>query len=123
MVVKFFKLNSQRVYQGGWEAKTTRQLKQRINRKLIKINSNLIQRVMLGLKSKLRKIADVLYNPKITSHCPWTVCRLSTDCPRTVRDTLVDIYIRTKYGTYVWTFAWTIAWTNIVENCINHKNI
>ena len=54
MVVKFFKLNSQRVYQGGWEARTTRQLKQRINRKFIKINLNLIRKVMLGLKSKLR---------------------------------------------------------------------
>jgi adenylate cyclase len=57
----FWAILSQRVYRGGWEAKTTKQLKQRINRKLKEINENepnLIQRLMLGLKSKLRKIAD-----------------------------------------------------------------
>lgn len=57
-IENFWGYLSQKVYEGGWEAKTEHQLKLRINAKLKEIDLNLLQSMMKGVKTKLRKIAD-----------------------------------------------------------------
>ena len=57
----FWAILSARVYSGGWSAKTTYQLIRRIKSKFNEIKDNepeLVQTLMLKVKTKLRKIAD-----------------------------------------------------------------
>ena len=57
----FWAILSQHVYGGGWQAKTIKQMVTRINCKIKFIKENdpdLVQRLMKGVKTKLRKIAD-----------------------------------------------------------------
>jgi hypothetical protein len=49
---------SQMVYEDGWQAKTERQLRPRIRQKISQIQIEYLQRLMGGVKTKLRKIAD-----------------------------------------------------------------
>jgi hypothetical protein len=61
LIETFWAILSRHVYSGGCQAKTPRQLVTRINRKIKEIKENdpnLIQRLMAGVKTKLRKIAD-----------------------------------------------------------------
>ena len=44
----------QKVYEGGWEAATEEQLIRRINLKLREFDSNYLQSLFRGLKTKLR---------------------------------------------------------------------
>ena len=46
------------VYEGGWEAKTQQELISRIQSQLKKFDSNFLQSLMGGVKTKLRAIAD-----------------------------------------------------------------
>ena len=51
---------AQKVYEGGWEAKTQQELISRVQLKqqLKKFDSNFLQSLMGGVKTKLRAIAD-----------------------------------------------------------------
>ena len=49
---------AQKVYEGGWEAKTQQELISRIQSQLKKFDSNFLQSLMGGVKTKLRAIAD-----------------------------------------------------------------
>ena len=49
---------AQKVYEGGWEATTQQELISRIQSQLKKIDSNFLQSLMGGVKTKLRAIAD-----------------------------------------------------------------
>jgi hypothetical protein len=46
------------VYEDGWQAKTERQLRQRIRQKISEIQIEYLQCLMGGVKTKLRKIDD-----------------------------------------------------------------
>ncbi len=54
----FWKLLSDKVYEGGWEAKTELQLKRRIRTKLKQIDMKIVQKMMTTIRTKLRKIED-----------------------------------------------------------------
>ena len=47
-----------KVYEGGWEAKTSNQLINRIKSKLKDFDEKYLQSLMKGVKANLRKIAD-----------------------------------------------------------------
>jgi hypothetical protein len=49
---------AQKVYEGGWEAKTQQELISQIQSQLKKFDSIFLQSLMVGVKSKLRAIAD-----------------------------------------------------------------
>jgi hypothetical protein len=49
---------AQKVYEGGWEAKTQQELINRIQSQLKNFDSNFFQSLMGGVKTKLRAIAD-----------------------------------------------------------------
>ena len=49
---------AQKVYEGGWEAKTQQELISRIQSQLKKFDSIFLQSLMGGVKTKLRAIAD-----------------------------------------------------------------
>ena len=49
---------AQKVYEGGWEAKTQQELISRIQSQLKKFDSNFLQSLMGVVKTKLRTIAD-----------------------------------------------------------------
>ena len=49
---------AQKVYEGGWKARTQQELICRIQSQLKKIDANLLQSLMGGVKTKLRAIAD-----------------------------------------------------------------
>ena len=49
---------AQKVYEGGWEATTKQELISRIQSQLKKIDSNFLQSLMGGVKTKLGAIAD-----------------------------------------------------------------
>ena len=49
---------AQKVDEGGWEAKTQQELISRIQSQLKKFDSNFLQSLMGGVKTKLRAIAD-----------------------------------------------------------------
>ena len=49
---------AQKVYKGGWKARTQQELICRIQSQLKKIDANLLQSLMGGVKTKLRAIAD-----------------------------------------------------------------
>ena len=49
---------AQKVYEGGWEATTQQELISRIQSQLKKFDSNFLQSLMGGVKTKLRAIAD-----------------------------------------------------------------
>ena len=49
---------AQKVYEGGWEAKTQQELISRIQSQLKKFDSIFLQSLMVGVKTKLRAIAD-----------------------------------------------------------------
>jgi hypothetical protein len=54
----FWSVFSNKVYEGGWEAKTELQLKRRINQKIKKKDIKVVQRMMTTIRTKLRKIED-----------------------------------------------------------------
>ena len=54
----FWSILAGKVYEGGWEARTQQQLKNRIQKKLKEIDLNLVQTMMKGIRTKLRKIED-----------------------------------------------------------------
>lgn len=54
----FWAILSRYVYSDGWEAKSSQQLKRRIQSQLKKIDLNVVQSMMRTVKSKLRKIED-----------------------------------------------------------------
>ena len=62
---------AQKVYEGGWEAKTQQELISRIQSQLKKFDSNFLQSLMGGVKTKLRAIADrgVLASNKNDFYC------------------------------------------------------
>jgi hypothetical protein len=49
---------AQKVYEGGWEAKTQQELISRIQSQLKKFDSNFLQSLMGVVKTKLHAIAD-----------------------------------------------------------------
>ena len=49
---------AQKVYEGGWEAKTQQELISRIQSQLKKFDSNFLQSLMRDVKTKLSAIAD-----------------------------------------------------------------
>jgi hypothetical protein len=49
---------TQKVYEGGWEAKTQQELISRIQSQLKKFDSNFLKSLMGGEKNKLHAIAD-----------------------------------------------------------------
>jgi hypothetical protein len=49
---------AQKVYEGGWEAKTQQELISRIQSQMKKFDSIFLQSLMVGVKTKLRAIAD-----------------------------------------------------------------
>ena len=49
---------AQKVYEGGWEAKTHQELISRIQSQLKKFDSNFLKSLMGGVKAKLRATAD-----------------------------------------------------------------
>ena len=49
---------AQKVYEGGWEATTQQELISRIQSQLKKFDSNFLQSLMGGVKTKLRAKAD-----------------------------------------------------------------
>jgi len=50
---------AQKIYEGGWEAKTQQELNtRRIQSQLKKLESNFLQSLMGGVKTKLRALAD-----------------------------------------------------------------
>lgn len=57
-IENFWGCLSQKVYEGGWEAKTQQQLVKRITLKLKDFDINFLQNLMSGIKIKLRSIAD-----------------------------------------------------------------
>ncbi|CAM4849386.1 unnamed protein product [Rotaria magnacalcarata] len=54
----FWLILAGKVYEGGWEAKTELQLKRRIFQKIKKIDMNVVQHMMMSIRTKLRKIED-----------------------------------------------------------------
>ena len=54
----FWSILAQKVYSGGWKATTQQQLINRIKQQLKKIDLNVVQMMMLGVRNKLRKIED-----------------------------------------------------------------
>lgn len=54
----FWAILAMKVYEGGWEAKTERQLSLRINKKIKEIDLTVVQTMMKEIRSKLRKIED-----------------------------------------------------------------
>ena len=49
---------AQKVYEGGWEATTQQELISRIQSQLKKFDSNFLQSLMGGVKTKLRALVD-----------------------------------------------------------------
>ena len=49
---------AQKIYEGGWKVKTQQELISRIKPQLKKFDSNFLQNLMGGVKTKLRAIAD-----------------------------------------------------------------
>ena len=47
-----------KVYDGGWEAKTELQLKRRISQKIKQIDLGIVQDMMETVRMKLRKVED-----------------------------------------------------------------
>jgi hypothetical protein len=54
----FWCILEQKVYEGGWEAKTQKELISRIQSQLKKFDSNFLQSLMGGVKTKLSAIAE-----------------------------------------------------------------
>lgn len=54
----FWSLLCQEVYKDGWEAKSNEQLNGRIKRCVRKVNLEVVQRMIQGIKTKIRKIED-----------------------------------------------------------------
>jgi hypothetical protein len=57
-IEKFWGCLAQKVYEDGWEAKTERSLKLRINQKIKEFDTTFLQSLMGEVKKNLRKIAD-----------------------------------------------------------------
>ena len=57
-IKNFWGCLAQKVYENGWEVKTTNQLFKRIKTKLKEIDLAYLQSIMKGVKSKLRNVAD-----------------------------------------------------------------
>jgi transposase len=57
-IENFWAILSRLVYENGWEAKTEKQLRRRIFKKLREVDIKVVQGMMEGIKSKLRKIED-----------------------------------------------------------------
>lgn len=57
-IENFWTLLCQKVYEDGWEAKSNQQLKNRIKLCARKVDMNVVQKMIGGIKSKLRKIED-----------------------------------------------------------------
>lgn len=60
-IENFWGCLTQKVYEGGWEAKSEQQLVRRIKNKLKEFDFSYLQSIMKGVKSKLRNIADSGY--------------------------------------------------------------
>lgn len=54
----FWSILADKVYEGGWEAETEKQLINRIKKKLNEVDLNLVQTMMQSITTKLRKIED-----------------------------------------------------------------
>ncbi|CAF3544917.1 unnamed protein product [Rotaria socialis] len=54
----FWSILAGKVYEGGWESKTELQLKRRIYQKIKEIDMNVVQHMMMSIRTKLRKIED-----------------------------------------------------------------
>jgi transposase len=54
----FWSILSNKVYEGGWEAKNQQQLTNRIKSKLKQIDLNIVQAMICDIRKKLRKIED-----------------------------------------------------------------
>ena len=57
-VETIWQILEEKVYSGGWEAKTIDQLKRRIQQKLKELNMKSVQTMFSSIKKQLRKIAD-----------------------------------------------------------------
>ena len=55
---KLFGLLAQKVYEGGYEAKTGEQLVSRVKYKLIEFDSNYVESPMKGVKAKVQSIGQ-----------------------------------------------------------------
>ncbi len=58
LIENFWSMLADKVYDGGWKAKSESQLKRRICQKIKKINFNIVQHMMETIKTKLRKVED-----------------------------------------------------------------
>lgn len=57
-IENFWGCLSQKVYEGGWEAKTEQQLIRRINSKIKEFDSKCVEKLMKGVKAKLKSIGN-----------------------------------------------------------------
>ena len=57
-IENFWGCLSQKVYEGGWEAKTEQRLIRRINSKIKEFDSKDVEKLMKGVKAKLKSIGN-----------------------------------------------------------------
>ena len=57
-IENFWGCLAQKVYEGGWEAKTEQQLIRRIKSKMKKFDKNFVESLLEGVKAKVKSICD-----------------------------------------------------------------
>ena len=57
-IENFWGCLAQKVYEGGWEAKTEQQLIRRIESKMKEFDKNFVESLLEGVKAKVRSIGD-----------------------------------------------------------------
>jgi hypothetical protein len=58
LIENLWGISAQKIYKGGWKTTTQQELISRIQSQLKNFDSNLLQTLMGGIKTKLRAIAD-----------------------------------------------------------------
>jgi hypothetical protein len=58
LIENFWVFLAQKVYEGGWKAKTEQQLIRRINSKMKKFDKNFVESLLEGVKAKVKSIGD-----------------------------------------------------------------
>ena len=57
-IENFWGCLAQKVYEGGWEAKTEQQLIRRIKSKMKEFDKNFVESLLEGVKAKVKSIGD-----------------------------------------------------------------
>ena len=65
-IENFWAIWKQKVYEGGWEAKNLNQLENRMKKKLKEIDQDVVQRMVMGVRTKIRKAKDNRINSVLT---------------------------------------------------------